>query len=139
MNIIKTKLKNILFSYLKHRKKYIYNVIIEDLIAAIKISLINLLPEIIILFSVILKFYKLFFFTKIILDQMSMFNSYTWPFSILRIIYKPYLKFWSRFLPKVKVGNSIIDISFIVGLEFLNKLSKLLFHLKIASLNYVKN
>jgi uncharacterized protein YggT (Ycf19 family) len=116
MNIIKTKLKNILFSYLKHRKKYIYNVIIEDLIAAIKISLINLLPEIIILFSVILKFYKLFFFTKIILDQMSMFNSYTWPFSILRIIYKPYLKFWSRFLPKVKVGNSIIDISFIVGL-----------------------
>ena len=77
MNIIEIKVKNILFSYLKHKKKYIYKMIVKDIVALVKTLLLNLLPEIIILFSVILKFYKLFFFTKIILDQMPMFNSYS--------------------------------------------------------------
>jgi hypothetical protein len=68
-----------------------------------------------------------------------MFNHYTWPFSILRIICKPYSKFWVTLLPKITIGKSLLDVSSLFALEFLNQLSKILIFLKIIISNYVKN
>jgi hypothetical protein len=100
---------------------------------------LNNIPYLITITYIFLKFYKVFYFTKVILDQVPIFNSYQWPFSILRIMCKPYSDFWNGLFPKIKVFGTVFDISYLIGLEALNKLSKFLLILKYISLNYVKN
>ena len=139
MTFFEKKIKNLILLYLRYRKKYIYNMIMNNAIKMLKDYVLKILPDLITFGIVFLKFYRVFYFTKVILDQIPMCNFYKWPFSILRIICKPYTKFWSRFLPKIKMGNTILDISYIVGIEVLARLSKLLLLLKIASINYAKN
>ena len=68
-----------------------------------------------------------------------MVSLYKWPFSFLRIICRPYTRLLKRLLPKIKIGETILDISNIVGVEILNKLSKVLLSLRILSIYYVKN
>jgi hypothetical protein len=71
-------------------------------------------------FVFFLKFYRILCFSKITFDGLPMINPYIWPFSIFRVLTKPYFKFWSRILPSFKSGKSTFDISLILGLEGLS-------------------
>jgi len=70
----------------------------------------------------LLKIFRIFCFTKITLDQLPFFNPYKWPISLIRIITKPYFKFWSKLLPNLKLGKVSYDVSSILGLEVLSGL-----------------
>jgi hypothetical protein len=68
----------------------------------------------------LLKVYRLLCYTKITFDQMPIFNPYTWPLSLVRVITTPYFRFWSIFLPNLRLGKVSYDVSAILGLEFLS-------------------
>lgn len=78
-----------------------------------------LLSDLIGYFYLLLKIYRILCFSKITFDQLPVLNPYKWPFSLVRIITKPYFKFWSKLLPKLKLGKVSYDVSAILGLEFL--------------------
>lgn len=69
-----------------------------------------------------LKFFKVLCYSKMTFDWLPMVNPYIWPFSIFRILTKPYFLFWSKNLPSIKSNSASIEISAIVGLEVLNSL-----------------
>ena len=139
MTFIEDKIKSIIILYFKHRKKYIYNMITNIIIKMLKNYILSILPDLITICIILLRFYKLLYYTKIILDQVPMVSLHRWPFSFLRIICRPYTRLSKRLLPKIKIGETILDISNIVGVEVLNKLSNILLSLKILSTHYVKN
>ena len=83
---------------------------------------------------VLIKIYRVLCFSKITFDQLPMFNPYTWPFSVIRIITQPYFKFWSKLLPNLKLGKISYDVSAILGLELLSGLLFLCSQLRILGL-----
>jgi uncharacterized protein YggT (Ycf19 family) len=82
----------------------------------------------------LLKIYRVLCFSKITFDQLPVLNPYKWPFSFIRIITKPYFKFWSKLLPNLKIGSGSYDISTIVGLEMLNTLISVSYKFRLLSL-----
>lgn len=139
MTFIENKIKDFALFYLRHKKKYIYNMVMGHLITTLKACIINTIPDLMQLGIVLIRYYRLIVFTKIVLDQIPILNFYDWPYSIIRIICRPYTRFWARYLPKLKIGRSIVDISFYIGLEFLDQLSRVFLYLKIVSINYAQN
>jgi len=83
---------------------------------------------------VLVKIYRVLCFSKITFDQLPMFNPYTWPFSVIRIITQPYFKFWARLLPNLKLGQISYDVSAILGLEVLSGFLYLSTHIRVFSL-----
>ena len=71
-------------------------------------------------FYLILKIYRILCFSKITFDQLPLLNPYKWPLSLVRITTKPYFRFWSKMLPKLKLGKAAYDMSAILGLEMLS-------------------
>ena len=78
-----------------------------------------------------ISFYKVIYFTKAVFEQLPIFNAYTWPYSIIRIICSPYAKIWTKLFPKIKINNTLLDVSFFIGYAVLNKLEHFLKMLKI--------
>lgn len=97
----------------------------------ITISFLSSACDILSILYVFLKTYRIVCFTKLTFDQLPLFNPYRWPLSIIRLLTKPYFKFWSKLIPAVKVGRGSYDISSIVGLEVLSSLSVFFFQMKI--------
>jgi len=71
---------------------------------------------------ILIKFYRVLCFTKIVFDQLILFNPYYWPLSTLRVSTKVYFAFWRKVLPPGKLGRTGFDISSIVAFEFLSVL-----------------
>lgn len=76
MKLIKKKIKYFLLIYFKNKKKYIYNIMIYTIIKNLKNYLIKILPDLITFFLIFLKFFKTFYFVKIVLTQIPMCNTY---------------------------------------------------------------
>ncbi len=79
---------------------------------------------------ILLKVYRVLCISKITLDGLPTINPYKWPFSVFRIVTKPYFNFWSKTLPNLKLGKASFDISAILGLEVLTYLIFLCLQLK---------
>lgn len=92
------------------------------------LNLISILFDYIYVF---IKVYRLLCFIKITFDQLPYFNPYRWPLSFIRIMTKPYLSFWAKFLPRVRLGYQSYEVSSIVGLEFLASLTRMAFRLRL--------
>ena len=60
---------------------------------------------------ILLKVYRILCFSKITFDQLPFLNPYKWPLSLIRIITKPYFKFWSQILPNLRLGKVSYDVS----------------------------
>jgi hypothetical protein len=82
----------------------------------------------------LLKIYRVLCFSKITFDQLPLLNPYKWPFSFIRIVTKPYFKFWSKLLPNLRIGSGSYDISAIVGLEMLSTLISISYKFRLLSL-----
>lgn len=82
----------------------------------------------------LLKIYRVLCFSKITFDQLPVINPYKWPASFIRIVTKPYFKFWSKLLPNLKIGSGSYDISTIIGLEVLNNVIALSYKFRMLSL-----
>lgn len=76
-------------------------------------GLINLMT---VLF-VIGKFYKGLMFTKLLFDQLPLFNPYNWPLSVIRVLAQPWFNFWRRVLPPARIGNHSFEISSLIAFE----------------------
>ena len=83
-------------------------------------NLLYAISEILTYIYVLAKIYRVLCFTKIIFDQLPLFNPYRWPLSFIRVVTKPYFDLWERLLPTLKFGKFAYDISGIVGIEFLS-------------------
>lgn len=71
--------------------------------------------------------YILFVYTKVLLDQLSFFNPYSWPLYIIQKLIRPYLKFWMKIMPKVYYGRSLrIDLTLVVAVGTLYSITRLI-------------
>jgi uncharacterized protein YggT (Ycf19 family) len=97
----------------------------------------SIILSILYIFYFFLKTYKTLCYSKITLDWLPMINQYTWPFSIFRILTKPYFYFWSKYLPFLKFQKFSIDISNIFALEILNYLLYFIIQLNTIVYYYI--
>ncbi len=74
-----------------------------------------------------IKIYRILCFAKLTFEQLPLYNPYKWPLSFIRIATRPYLSFWSRFLPNLKIGHMTHEISTVIALEILSALLKISF------------
>jgi hypothetical protein len=66
------------------------------------------------------KFYRVLCYSKMTFDWLPMLNPYLWPFSLFHILTNSYFNFWEKALPSIKLDNTTVEISAIIGLEVLN-------------------
>jgi hypothetical protein len=52
-------------------------------------------------------------------EQMPLFNPYIWPLSVIRVYTIPYFMFWFKLIPPLRLGRYTLNISHILGIEFL--------------------
>lgn len=69
---------------------------------------------------IVIKFYKVLCYCKITSEWLPILNPYTWPFSFFQTITAPYFALWAKILPTIKVNQSSMEVSSIIGLEALN-------------------
>ncbi len=93
--------------------------------------LLTFLIEIMDYIYLLLKIYRLLCFAKITFDLMPLYNPYKWPLSFIRIITRPYLSFWGKLLPNIKIGIMSFEISTIIALEFLASILRMLYYFNI--------
>jgi len=86
-----------------------------------------------------LKLYTLLLFTKIVFDQLPLFNPYLFPFSTLRYLIAPYLRIWEKVFPRLKIGPINLDISVLLGLEFLHWIDYILINLGYKTMMILEN
>ncbi len=94
------------------------------------ILLFSLLLDFLSFLYILTKFYRVLCFTKIVFDQLILFNPYYWPLSTLRISTKAYFAFWRKILPPGKVGRTGFDVSSIIAFEFLSVILSLISNCK---------
>lgn len=63
------------------------------------------------------RFYKGLIFTKLLFDQLPLFNPYKWPLSMVRILTEPWFQFWRKYFPPARLGGYGFDISGLVAFE----------------------
>jgi hypothetical protein len=102
------------------------------------VYLLVLLADSISYLFLLLKIYRVLCFGKLTMDQLPLLNPYIWPFSLIRIITKPYFKFWSLLLPNVNFGSASYDISAIIGLEVLSKFISNILYFRAFCLEFAK-
>lgn len=71
----------------------------------------------------LIKFYKILCYTDITLKWFPMINPYYWPYSFFRQLTQPYFSFWARILPPIKFERSAVEVSTIIGIQFLEALN----------------
>jgi hypothetical protein len=103
------------------------------------IFLLEILLELINLFFILARFYKAILFTKLLFDQLPLFNPYKWPLSMIRILAEPWFSFWRKYFPPVRLGAYGFDISGLVAFEFFEFLLKFISLLKFILLNRLEN
>lgn len=98
-----------------------------------------ILADFCILFSTLIKAYRLLCYTKLVFDQLPYFNPYKWPLSIIRVLTNKYFLFWSKCLPMVRMGRSPLDVSTLLALEILSSVLNSFYYLRIYFLIQAKN
>jgi uncharacterized protein YggT (Ycf19 family) len=83
--------------------------------------------------------YRIVCFTRIIFDQLPLFNPYKWPLSIIRLLTKPYFHYWAKFLPNLKIGAISYEVSSIIALELLSAIIALTFIIRLGILTLASN
>lgn len=83
----------------------------------------------------LLRIYRVLCFVKITFEQLPMYNPYKWPLSFIRVLTRPYLAFWDKFLPNVRFGNMTFEISTMVALEVLSCLSEFSIYIRLYLFN----
>jgi len=86
------------------------------------ILLLKILGGFAVSFHFYIKFFKVLCFTKLTFDQLVLFNPYRWPLSVIRVLTGFYFKIWHNLLPPVRLGTGSMDLSILMGLEFLNNM-----------------
>lgn len=92
----------------------------ENQLSFFSASLLIFVSNFLYYFLIFLKFYRVLCFSKITFDGLPMINPYIWPFSIFRILTKPYFKFWKKTFPNLQSGRGAFDVSLILALEVLS-------------------
>lgn len=69
---------------------------------------------------VLIRFFKVFCYSKLTFEWFPMLNPYVWPFSFFQSLTEPYFEFWSRVLPNIALEKSTFEVSSIIALESLN-------------------
>ena len=73
------------------------------------------------LLSSFIRLYRIILYIKIIFDQLPLFNPYEWPLVIIHTITRPYIRFFEKVFPKIRLGRYFIfDVSYLFTFEFLN-------------------
>jgi len=116
-----------LFSFIIVAKINHEALISSSFLLAILIELVNLV-------LILSRFYKAILFTKLLFDQLPLVNPYKWPVSMVRVLAKPWFKFWRSYLPSARFGIYGFDISGLIAFEFFEFFLKLLSFLKIILL-----
>jgi hypothetical protein len=98
------------------------------------ITCVHAFAEFVYFSSMWIKLYRILCFTKLTFDQLPLFNPYDWPLSFIRVLTVPYFRFWSRLLPRMKLGGVRFDVSRMVALESLNILFEYSWELRFISL-----
>ncbi len=80
------------------------------------------------------RFYKGLIFTKLLFDQLPLFNPYKWPLSMVRIITEPWFRFWRKYFPPARLGKHGFDISGLIAFETFELLLKSVSFLKLLLL-----
>jgi uncharacterized protein YggT (Ycf19 family) len=62
-------------------------------------------------------------------EWFPMINPYKWPFSVVLMITRPYFRIWETFFPMIKLKDSSVDVSAIIGLEVLNSILYICFRI----------
>ena len=73
-----------------------------------------------------MRFYRIFCFSKLTFDALPMINPYLWPFSVFRVYTEAYFSFWLRLIPPIQYGRTSFDISIVLGIEALTSITYLL-------------
>jgi hypothetical protein len=71
-------------------------------------------------FIFFIKVYKTLCFSKITFEALPTINPYMWPFSIFRLLTRPYFRFWENVFPPVPLGKTAFHFSVIFALETLS-------------------
>lgn len=66
-----------------------------------------------------LKVFKVLCYLKLTIDWFPLINPYNWPFSLLRLITKPYFKFWLNVLPYIRFRRTSVNVAHLVAIESL--------------------
>ena len=63
------------------------------------------------------RFYKGLLFTKLVFDQLPLFNPYKWPLSIVRILTDPWFRFWRTHFPPARIAGYAFELSGLIAFE----------------------
>lgn len=85
------------------------------------------------------KFYKGLLYTKLLFDQLPLFNPYKWPLSMVRVLTDPWFRFWRKNFPPARVGGHGFDISGLIAFESLEIFLKFVSFLKLLLLIRLQN
>lgn len=102
-------------------------------------KLFYILADLCVLFYTLTKAYRILCYTKLVFDQLPLFNPYKWPLSVVHALTNKYFLFWSKLLPVVKMGRSPIEISTLLALEILSTILNSFYYLRIYFLLQAKN
>lgn len=75
---------------------------------------------------ILLKLYRTLCYTQIIFEMLPLYNPYYWPLNTLRVLTRPYFRFWRKVLPPVIIAGRGFDVSVFVSFEVLELLFVLL-------------
>ncbi len=85
-----------------------------------------------------LKIYRMVCLTRIIFDQLPLFNPYKWPLSAVRLLTKPYFGLWSKRFPKIRMGLTNYEVSNLIALEAVSAIIGLTFMIRLSVLALAK-
>ncbi len=100
-------------------------------LAKILLFLLNFIANIFDYLYVFLKIYRILCFAKITFDQLPICNPYKWPIAFIRVVTRPYLSIWHKFLPNLRIGNMTHEVSSIIAVEFLSSIVRFSFYIRI--------
>jgi hypothetical protein len=68
---------------------------------------------------IFLKIFKVICYLKLTIDWFPLINPYSWPFSLLRLITRPYFKFWLNVLPYIRFHRTSLNVAHLIAIESL--------------------
>lgn len=102
-------------------------------------SLLFLFTDIVGAIYLLIKAFRVLCFAKITFDQIPVFNPYKWPLSMIRVVTRPYFRFWLRLFPHLRIGKVSYEVSAIIGLEALSVLLVLCLHSRGILLSQIES
>lgn len=98
------------------------------------IFLLEGLIELMNLIYILGRFYKGLMLTKLLFDQLPLFNPYKWPLSMIRVLTEPWFRFWRKYFPPARVAGYGFDISGLIAFESFEFFLKFISFLKFILL-----